>query len=135
VGGGYIGLTRAPVKRSTGHTHTHTTAEHTTAEQTTHTNTEQATAQRRLIVKVVVASAPVNRVSSHSRSCESKRGVNGRVYDERVDERSCKPKRGVHARVPFVYKPSVNGRIRAWKGGVNDLLRQLKGGVNERVCE
>jgi len=29
------------VKRSTGHTHTHTTAEaeHTTAEQTTHTNT------------------------------------------------------------------------------------------------
>ena len=27
------------VKRSTGHTHTHTTSEHTTAEQTTHTNT------------------------------------------------------------------------------------------------
>jgi len=35
------------VKRSTGHMHTHTTAE-----QTTHTNTEQATAQRRLIVEV-----------------------------------------------------------------------------------
>jgi len=34
------------IKRSTGHTHTHTTAEHTTAEQTTHTNTERATAQR-----------------------------------------------------------------------------------------
>ena len=40
------------VKRLTGHTHTHT---HTTAEQTTHTNTERATAQRRLIVEVVVA--------------------------------------------------------------------------------
>jgi len=39
------------VKRSTGHTHTHTT----TAEQTTHTNTERATAQRRLLVEVVVA--------------------------------------------------------------------------------
>jgi len=35
-----------PVKRSTGHTHTHTTAE-----QTTHTSTERATAQRRLIVE------------------------------------------------------------------------------------
>jgi len=33
------------IKRSTGHTHTHTTAE-----QTTHTNTERATAQRRLKV-------------------------------------------------------------------------------------
>jgi len=33
------------VKGSTGHTHTHTTAE-----QTTHTNTERASAQRRLIV-------------------------------------------------------------------------------------
>jgi len=43
------------VKRSTGHTHTHTSAEHTTAKQTTHTNTERATAQRRLIVEVVVA--------------------------------------------------------------------------------
>jgi len=31
------------VKRSTGHTPTHTTAEHTTAEHTTHTNTERAT--------------------------------------------------------------------------------------------
>jgi len=48
------------VKRSTGHAHTHTTAEHTTAEQTTHTNTEQATAQRRLIVQVVAA-APKNK--------------------------------------------------------------------------
>ena len=38
------------VKRSTGHTHTHTTAE-----QTTHTNKERATAQRRFIVEVVVA--------------------------------------------------------------------------------
>jgi len=37
-------------QRSTGHTHTHTTAEHTIAEQTTH-NAERATAQRRLIVK------------------------------------------------------------------------------------
>jgi len=37
------------VKRSTGHTHTHTTAE-----QTTHLNTERAMAQRRLIVEVVV---------------------------------------------------------------------------------
>jgi len=42
------------LKRSTGHTHTHTTAEHTTAEQTTHTNTERATAQRHLLVEVVV---------------------------------------------------------------------------------
>jgi len=38
------------VQRSTGHTHTHTTAE-----QTTHTNRERATAQRRLIVEVDVA--------------------------------------------------------------------------------
>ena len=37
-------------KRSTGHTHTHTTAV-----QTIHTNTERATAKRRLIVEVVVA--------------------------------------------------------------------------------
>jgi len=37
------------VTRSTGHTHTHTTAAHTTAKQTPHTNTEQA----RLYVKVV----------------------------------------------------------------------------------
>jgi len=48
-----IGL-NGSVKRSTGHTHTHTTAEHTTAEQTTHPNTERATAQRRVIVEVVV---------------------------------------------------------------------------------
>jgi len=48
---------RAPVKRSTGHTHT--TAEHKTAEQTTHTNTERATAQRRLIVEVVVAAPKI----------------------------------------------------------------------------
>jgi len=40
------------VKSSIGHTHTHTTAEQTTH---THTNTERATAQRRLIVEVVVA--------------------------------------------------------------------------------
>jgi len=46
-------------KRSTGHTHTHTTAEHTTAEQITHTNTERATAQRRLIVEVVVAALKI----------------------------------------------------------------------------
>ena len=41
------------IKRSTGHTHTHTTAD----EQITHTNTEQAkaTAQRHLIVKIVAA--------------------------------------------------------------------------------
>jgi len=42
------------VKRSTGHTHTHTTAE-----QTTHTNTERATAQRRLIVEAVVAAPKI----------------------------------------------------------------------------
>jgi len=47
------------VKRSTGRTHTHTTAEHTTAEQTTHTNTERATAQRRLIVEVVLAAPKI----------------------------------------------------------------------------
>jgi len=41
------------VKRSTGQTHTHTTAE-----QTTHTNTERATAQRRLIIVEVVVAAP-----------------------------------------------------------------------------
>ena len=35
------------------------TAEHTTAEQTTHTNTERATAQRRLIVEVVVAALKI----------------------------------------------------------------------------
>jgi len=52
----YLG---AHVKRSTGHTHTHTTAEHTTAEQTTHTNTKRATAQRRLIVEVVVAALKI----------------------------------------------------------------------------
>jgi len=40
----------APVKKSTGHTRTHTAAE-----QTTHTNTERATAQRRLIVKVITS--------------------------------------------------------------------------------
>jgi len=50
------------VNRSTGHTHTHTTAEHTTAEQTTHTNTERATAQRRLIVEVVVAAPKIARI-------------------------------------------------------------------------
>jgi len=38
-------MTPCSVKRSTGHTHTHTLAEHTTAEQTTHTNTERATAK------------------------------------------------------------------------------------------
>ena len=42
------------VKRSTGHTHTHATAE-----QTTHTNTERATAQRRVIVEVVVAAPKI----------------------------------------------------------------------------
>jgi len=47
------------VRRSTYHTHTHTTVEHTTAEQTTHTNTERATAQRRLIVEVVVAALKI----------------------------------------------------------------------------
>jgi len=45
--------------QSTGHAHTHTTAEHTTAEQTTHANTERATAQRRLIVEVVVAALKI----------------------------------------------------------------------------
>jgi len=45
------------VNRSTGHTHT--TAEHTTAEQTTHMNTKRATAQRRLIVEVVVAALKI----------------------------------------------------------------------------
>jgi len=44
----------AVVKRSTGHTQTHTTAE-----QTTHTNTERAAAQRRLIVEVVVAAPKI----------------------------------------------------------------------------
>jgi len=53
VGVGFI------VKRLTGHTHTHTTAEHTTAEQTTHTNTKRATSQRRLIVEVVVAALKI----------------------------------------------------------------------------
>ena len=45
------GAFRPYVKRLTGHTRTHTTAE-----QTTHTNTERATAQRqrRLLVEVVV---------------------------------------------------------------------------------
>jgi len=33
----------------------HTTARHTTAEQISHTNTERVTAQRRLLVEVVVA--------------------------------------------------------------------------------
>jgi len=37
-------------RNATGHTHSHTTVE-----QTTHTSTERATAQRRLIVEVVVA--------------------------------------------------------------------------------
>jgi len=48
-------------KRSTGHTHTHThtTAEHTTVDQTTHTNTKRATAQRCLIVEVVVAAPKI----------------------------------------------------------------------------
>ena len=46
---------RIPVKRLTGHTHTHTTGE-----QTTHTNTERTTAQRHLIVEVVVPGRPVN---------------------------------------------------------------------------
>jgi len=41
------------VKRSTGHTHTHTTAE-----QTTHTNTERATAQRHVLIVGVVVAAP-----------------------------------------------------------------------------
>jgi len=36
----------------------HTTTEHTTAEQATQTNTKRATAQRRLIVEVVVAALP-----------------------------------------------------------------------------
>jgi len=53
------------VKRSTGHTHTHTTAEHTTAEETTHTNTERETAQRRLIVEVVVAPLKMVVVREH----------------------------------------------------------------------
>jgi len=44
----------AHVKISTGHTHTHTTAE-----QATHTNIARATAQRRLIVAQVVAAPKI----------------------------------------------------------------------------
>ena len=43
----------------------HTTAEHTTAEQPTHTNTERATAQRRLIVEVVVAAPKIVAVCAY----------------------------------------------------------------------
>jgi len=42
------------VNKSTGHTHTHTTAE-----KITHTNTRRATAQRRVIVGVVVAAPKI----------------------------------------------------------------------------
>ena len=54
-----------PVKRSTGHTHTYTTAE-----QITHTNTERATAQRRLIVEVVVAAPQAAAQRCASAPCE-----------------------------------------------------------------